>query len=319
MALISIVVPVYYNEQSLPLLLERLQKITADKAAHSFEFIFVDDGSGDNSFGVLQQLARQDDRVRVLRLSRNFGSNAAILAGLTFARGDCAAFLAADLQDPPETLPAMIEAWEKDAAVVLAVRRGNRGDPLLTRAFAALFNWLFKVLVFNDMSPHGIGFFLIDRRVVDVLVQCREKNSHIMAQILWTGFKRAVIEYDRAERLHGKSRWTFSKKVKYFIDAFAAFSYLPLRISSALGILFSFAGAVYAIIVLAERLLGNIPVQGFTALMIVVLVTAGVQLLILGILGEYLWRTLDATRTRPPFIVADVVDGKQKPSEKSER
>jgi len=127
---------------------------------------------------------------------------------------------------------------------------------------------------------------------------------------LWAGFKRAVIEYDRAERQHGKSRWTFSKKVKYFIDAFAAFSYLPLRISSTLGILFSFAGAVYAMIVLAERLLGNIPVQGFTALMIVVLVTAGVQLLILGILGEYLWRTLDATRHRPPFIVAEVVEAK---------
>lgn len=310
MALISIVVPVYYNEGSLPLLLERLQQIAANESAHAFEFIFVDDGSGDNSFGVLQQLARQDERVRVLRLSRNFGSNAAILAGLTYARGDSAAFLAADLQDPPETLPAMIEAWEQGAAVVLAVRRGGRGDPLLTRVFARFFNWLFKVLVFNDMSPHGIGFFLIDRRVVDVLVQCQEKNSHIMALLLWAGFKRAVIEYDRAERQHGKSRWTFSKKVKYFIDAFAAFSYLPLRISSTLGILFSFAGAVYAMIVLAERLLGNIPVQGFTALMIVVLVTAGVQLLILGILGEYLWRTLDATRHRPPFIVAEVVEAK---------
>lgn len=312
MAFISIVVPVYYNEQSLPLLLERLQSIAASQTGHTFEFIFVDDGSGDHSFSVLQQLARQDARVRALRLSRNFGSNAAILAGLTYARGDCAAFLAADLQDPPETLPAMIQAWEQDAQVVLAVRRGGRGDPLLTRFFAAIFNWLFKVLVFNDMSPHGIGFFLIDRQVVNVLIQCSEKNSHIMALILWTGFKRAVIEYDRAERLHGKSRWTFGKKVKYFIDAFAAFSYVPLRISSLVGILFSIVGGIYALIVLIERLVGNIPVQGFAALMVVVLVTAGVQLLILGILGEYLWRTLDATRHRPPFIVAQVVEKEQK-------
>jgi dolichol-phosphate mannosyltransferase len=125
-----------------------------------------------------------------------------------------------------------------------------------------------------------------------------------MALILWTGFRRAIVQYDRGEREHGNSRWTLSKKIKYFIDAFAAFSYLPLRVSSALGILFSLVGLVYALIVLAERLTGNIPVQGFAALMIVVLLTSGVQLLILGIIGEYLWRNLDATRKRPPFIVA---------------
>jgi len=311
MALISVVVPVYYNEQSLPLLLERLARVAAQHPADEFEFIFVDDDSGDNSFAVLQTLATQDARVRVLRLSRNFGSNPAILAGLAYARGECAAFIAADLQDPPETLTEMIAAWKNAAAVVLAVRRDRSGDPWLTRVFADGFNWLFKKLVFHDFSPQGIGFFLIDRKVVDVLVQCSEKNSHIMALILWTGFRRAVVQYDRAERAHGKSRWTLNKKVKYFIDAFAAFSYLPLRVSSALGIIFSVVGTIYALIVLAERLMGNIPVPGFTALMIVVLLTSGVQLLILGILGEYLWRNLDATRRRPPFIVAQVVEPKQ--------
>lgn len=305
MALIAVVVPVYFNEQSLPLLLQRLDAVAAQHPADEFEFIFVDDGSGDNSYAVMQDLARQDARVRALRLSRNFGSNAAILAGLSRARGDCAAFIAADLQDPPESLPAMIGAWKNDAQVVLAVRRNRRGDPMLTRVFAALFNRLFQSLVFSDMSPHGIGFFLIDRKVIDVLIRCDEKNSHIMALILWTGFRRAVVEYDRAERAYGKSRWTLSKKIKYFIDAFAAFSYLPLRVSSVLGFALSLAGMVYALIVLAERLTGNIPVQGFAALMIVVLLTSGVQLLILGILGEYLWRNLDATRKRPPFIIAD--------------
>lgn len=308
MALISIVIPVYYNEASLEPLLARLQKLAAEQARHQFEFLFVDDGSGDHSFAVLQKIAQPDERVRAMRLSRNFGSNAAILAGLTYARGECAAFIAADLQDPPESLPAMIAAWENDAAVVLAVRRNRRGDPFLTRVFAALFNRLFKSLVFSDFSPHGVGFFLIDRKVIDVVVQCSEKNSHIMALILWTGFKRAVVEYDRAEREHGKSRWTLSKKIKYFIDAFAAFSYLPLRVSSVLGIALSLVGMAYALIVLVERLMGNIPVPGFTALMIVVLLTSGVQLLILGILGEYLWRNLDATRKRPTFIVASVVE-----------
>lgn len=305
MALISVVVPVYFNEPSLTLLLERLNQVAAQQPDDEFEFIFIDDGSGDNSFAVMQELARQDVRVRAMRLSRNFGSNAAILAGLTHARGDCAAFVAADLQDPPETLPAMIAAWKNRYPVVLAVRRDRRGDPLLTRVFAAFFNRLFQSLVFSDMSPHGIGFFLIDRKVIDVVVECNEKNSHIMAQILWTGFRRAVVEYDRAEREHGKSRWTLGKKIKYFIDAFASFSYLPLRVSSVLGIALSLLGTLYALFVLAERLMGNIPVQGFAALMVVVLLTSGVQLLILGILGEYLWRNLDATRKRPPFIVAE--------------
>lgn len=312
MALISVVVPVYFNAPSLPLVLQRLGAVAAQHPADEFEFIFVDDGSGDNSFAVMQALARQDARVRALRLSRNFGSNAAILAGLSRARGDCAAFIAADLQDPPESLPAMIAAWKNDAQVVLAVRRDRRGDPMFTRVFAALFNRLFQLLVFSDMSPHGIGFFLIDRKVIDVLIRCDEKNSHIMALILWTGFRRAVVEYDRVEREHGKSRWTLSKKIKYFIDAFAAFSYLPLRVSSVVGFALSLAGMGYALIVLVERLLGNIPVQGFAALMIVVLLTSGVQLLILGILGEYLWRNLDATRKRPPFIIADdTADGRR--------
>jgi dolichol-phosphate mannosyltransferase len=287
-------------------LLERLVKIADHYPGDPFEFIFVDDGSGDNSLAVLYELAKKESRMKVIRLSRNFGSNAAILAGLEHARGDCAGFLAADLQDPPESLVDMIDRWKGGSEVVLAVRRDRRGDPWVARLFASIFNWLFQKLVFSEMSPQGIGFFLIDRRVVNVLVQCKEKNSHIMALILWTGFRRALVEYDRAERQHGTSRWSFGKKIKYFIDAFVSFTYLPLRVASVLGVLLAMAGGVYAIIVLLARIFGNIPIQGFTALMIAVLILSGTQLLILGIIGEYLWRTLDETRHRPPFIVASV-------------
>ncbi len=308
MALISVIIPVYYNEQSLPVLSDRLCIVAGQHPSHEFEFIFVDDGSGDNSLAVLLRLAQQSRKVRVIRLSRNFGSNAAILAGLSHARGDCGAFLAADLQDPPETLHEMIHAWESGAEVILAVRRDRAGDSWITRLFADWFNWLFKVLVFKDFSPQGIGFFLIDRRVIDVLVQCNEKNSHIMALILWTGFSRAVVLYDRAKRQHGRSRWTLGKKVKYFADAFAAFSYLPIRLSSATGIIFSILGGLYAVVVVILRLGGNIPIQGWTALMVVVLIISGIQLLMLGIIGEYLWRNLDATRRRPPFIIASLTN-----------
>jgi polyisoprenyl-phosphate glycosyltransferase len=303
MALISAVIPVYYNAPSLQALADRLAAFAIAQPKHQFEFIYVDDGSGDNSFEVLKGLAEQDTRIRVVKLARNFGSNTAILAGMTYARGDCVGFIAADLQDPPETLAEMIERWEAGSKVVLAARRDRQGDPWATRLFAGLFNWLFKKLVFDGLSPHGIGFFLVDRQVADLLVRCNEKNAHLIGLILWSGYRYEIVEYDRAAREHGRSRWTFRKKFKYFIDAFAAFSYLPLRLASALGLLLAAVGGLYAILVIIVRLLNEVPVPGWTALIVVVLLVSGAQLLILGIIGEYLWRNFDATRTRPLFIV----------------
>ncbi len=304
MSLVSIVVPVYNNGASLEPLHLRLSQLAAKQPRHSFEFIFVDDGSIDDSFRRLECIAEQDSRVWVIKFSRNFGSNAAILAGLGQARGDCAAFLAADLQDPPESLSEMLRHWEQGTPIVLARRRDRQGDPLLTRLSAYLFNFLFTRLVFRDFSPQGIGFFLVDRQVVNVLVEASEKNSHLIALVLWSGFQRAVVEYDRVERIHGKSQWTLGKKLKYFVDAFVGFSYLPLRLSSASGFVLAAIGAIYGIIVVLLRLTGGIPVQGWTALTIIVLFTSGVQLLMLGVIGEYLWRNFDATRRRPPFIIA---------------
>lgn len=314
MALISIVVPVYFNAASLPAVADRLDALAAAHTHHKFEFIFVDDGSGDTSFAVLQTLAEQDERIRVVKLVRNFGSNIAILAGMTHARGDCVGFIAADLQDPPETLSEMIARWEAGVKAVLAVRRDRHGDPWTTQLTANIFNWLFKKLVFDGFSPQGVGFFLVDRQVADVVIDCREKNAHLIGLVLWSGFRYETVAYDRGEREHGKSRWTFRKKLKYFIDAFAAFSYLPLRLASALGLLLASLGGLYALIVIAVRLLNQVPVPGWTALMVVVLLASGAQLLILGILGEYLWRNFDATRRRPLFVVETTIgsgDSKQ--------
>ena len=308
MATISVIVPVYFNAQSLPALIERLGHVAAAEVTHSFEFVFVDDGSGDDSYQVLQALAVQDRRIRLVQLSRNFGSNLAILAGLTFSQGDCAAFIAADLQDPPEALHDMIRHWEAGAEVVLAIRQSRAGDPWLTRVFAYVFNQLFKRLVFNEISPQGVGFALVDRKVTRVLVECSEKNAHLIGLILWSGFRRAVIYYDRVARKHGRSRWTFAKKVDYFIDTFVAFSRLPLRISSTLGFVMATLGGLYALVIAFLRITGGIPVQGWTAVMCVILVTSGTQLVMLGITGEYLWRNFDATRRRPAFIVSDLTN-----------
>jgi dolichol-phosphate mannosyltransferase len=307
MALVSVVVPVYYNAESLPLLVERFSSVAAANLADDFEFVFVDDGSGDDSFLVLQHLAEKDTRIRVISLSRNFGSNIAILAGLTYAKGNCAVVISADLQDPPELIPQLITLWRAGNQVVLAARR-TREDPPVSRFFAKAFNYLFSRLVFRDFPPGGSDFILIDRRVIDILVDLKEKNSHIYGQVMWVGFKRQVIYYDRLERIHGRSRWTVTKKIKHFIDAFTAFSYLPLRVASLLGILLAGMGFLYALFIIGVRLTSGTQVKGWTSLTVIILLISGVQLFLVGILGEYLWRTLDETRKRPPFIVASVVN-----------
>ncbi len=311
MSLISVVVPVFHNAESLPELKDRLAA-AAETAQGEFEFVFVNDGSGDDSLVVLEGLANRDDRVKVISLSRNFGSNAAMLAGLTYARGECAVIISADLQDPPELIPKMVSLWREGKEVVLAARRG-RDDPLMSILLARAFNWLFRRLVFADFPPQGFDFMLIDRKVVDVLVGLKEINSYIFGQTMWVGFERAVIHYDRAARPHGRSRWTTAKKVKYFIDAFAAFSSFPLRIASMLGILMALAGLIYAGVIIILKVTNNIPVTGWASLTIVVLLASGTQLILLGVMGEYLWRTLDAARGRPPFIVSRTLNLHPKP------
>jgi polyisoprenyl-phosphate glycosyltransferase len=309
MPLLSVVIPVYHNAPSLPALAVRLNQVAASRPAYQFEFIYVDDGSSDDSFAVMSELARQDSRVRAVKLVRNFGSNTAILAGLTYARGDCACFIAADLQDPPEALADMLDCWAAGYKVVLAERIDRNGDPLPTRLFAHIFNWLFKKLVFPGLSPQGIGFFLIDRQVVQMLISCNEKNAHLIGLLLWSGYKYALVPYERAERerAHGRSRWTFRKKVKYFIDAFVAFSYFPLRLASLMGLTLAAIGGVYAVALVILRILHQVPVEGWTSLIVVLLITAGLQLVMLGVIGEYLWRNFDASRNRPLFLVDTVV------------
>jgi len=293
------------------MLAERLSALAEAHPEYEFEFVYVDDGSGDNSFAVLKEIAAVDARVKVVKLVRNFGSNTAILAGISYATGDCVGFVAADLQDPPEAYHEMLKYWEAGSKVVFAVRADRAGDPWTTRLFAGMFNWLFKTLVFPGFSPQGIGFFLVDQQVAQVLLRCEEKNAHLIGLLFWLGYEYQTVEYERVRRDSGSSRWTFSRKLKYFIDAFAAFSYLPLRLASALGLLLASFGGLYAVVVIVIRLLNQVPVPGWTALMVVVLLTSGSQLLILGILGEYLWRNFDATRKRPLFVVDMVINDRE--------
>lgn len=309
MSLLSIVVPVYHNAASLPDLLARLAALAARHPGDTFEFVCVDDGSKDDSFAVLSRLQKDEPRLRIVRLSRNFGSNAALLAGLSHAGGDAIATISADLQDPPETLDAMLAHWRGGKRVVLAARDG-RDDPALDVLLANVFYRLFRRFAIPTMPKQGFDFFVIDRRVRDLLLQIQESNAYLMGLVLWLGFDPAVVPFHRQERAkrYGTSMWTLGRKLKYFIDSFVAFSYGPIRAASLLGLLISVAGLGYALFIVVAHFAFDLKVQGWASLMVVLLIVSGAQLLVMGIIGEYLWRNLDETRRRPRFIVDEVLE-----------
>ncbi len=313
---VSVVVPVYYNEPSLPLLHRRFAEIAACLPDLEFEFVFVDDGSGDNSFGVLKEIAEQDGRVKVIKLVRNFGSNLAILAGLKQATGDCGIVITADLQDPPELILDLVARWRAGSEVVLAIR-DKRHDPLIAQLWAGTFNRLYRRFVFPNFPKDGFDLFLAGRRVLDALVENAGPNLYLFGLLLWTGYKFDTVRYTRGKRMFGKSRWTFNKKVKYFMDAFVGFSYLPLRIASAVGILLATLGFAYALFVIIARILTGFPIEGWASLMVVLLLVTGTQLAMMGIVGEYLWRNLDETRRRPLFLIDQIVGEDRAPDKLS--
>lgn len=321
MSLFSFVVPVFHNARSLPDLLAEFQAVAKRNPADNFEFIFVDDGSRDDSFAVLKSLAAGEPRMKVAKLSRNFGSNPAVLAGLSLAKGDAVGAIAADLQDPPALLHDMIASWRQGHKVMIAARRG-RGDPFPTSLLSDTFYSLFRRFAIKSMPKRGFDFFLIDRQVCALINGIQENNAYLMGLILWLGFEPKILHYDRLsrEKRYGQSMWTLSRKIKYFIDSFVAFSHFPIRLSSALGLLFSLVGLLYAAWVIYSRIALGSDVEGWASLIVVVLIAAGLQMLILGIIGEYMWRNLDETRRRPRFIIeetiqyADLPDG-AKPEE----
>jgi len=313
MSILSIVVPVYHNAASLADLLVELQKVADKNPDDDFEFIFVDDGSGDNSFEILNTLAQSDARMRVVKLSRNFGSNPAIMAGLSQANGDAVAAIAADLQDPPALIHDMITLWRDGKKVIIAARQ-DREDPFPTSLLADTFYKLFRRYAIKTMPERGFDFFLIDKQVCRLINEIQENNAYLMGLILWLGFDPHVLHYSRQarEEKYGQSMWTLTKKLKYFVDSFVAFSYFPIRMASGLGLLFSILGLLYAGWVIVARLFLGIEAEGWASLMVVVLIAAGVQMLILGIIGEYMWRNLDETRRRPRFIIEKIIEYKKK-------
>ena len=300
--MLSIITPAYNEALNLPVLYQELTAVLSSLTLE-WEWIIVDDHSGDETFTIIEQIANRDPRVRGFRFARNFGSHRAVTCGLRNARGNCAAVMAADLQDPPATLPALLKQWDSGAQVVWAVRSRREGEKVSTIGFARLYYFLMRRLVgLHQMPPTGADYFLIDRRVMDALSQFKENDVSIFALITWMGFRQSTITYDKKPRLHGTSGWTLEKKLKLVVDSITSFTYLPIRMMSYLGFLVALVGFLYAAAVIFNAITGN-PAQGWSSLMIVVLVIGGIQMLMMGILGEYLWRALAESRQRPQYLI----------------
>lgn len=303
----SILVPIYYNELNIGHTVPRLKELEQSLPEYEFEFVFVDDGSGDSSLDLLLEERRKDARVKVIKLSRNFGSMAAIQAGLTQVTGDCVGITTADLQDPPELFVEMVSMWEKGSKVVLAVRK-DRQESAGQRLFAGIYYYLLDRFALRGYPRGGFDFLVIDKQVARELNDIHEKNTNIMSLIFWLGHTRTVIPYVRRERKHGVSRWTLSKKIKLFLDSFVSFSYAPIRIMSLTGLITAALSFGYGVFVVTSLLLGHVHVRGYTTIVALITFLLGLIMVMLGITGEYLWRILDESRNRPGYVIDEVYD-----------
>ena len=303
MPLLSIVVPVYHEAANLARFHDAVTAVLQRIGGVDWEFVFVDDGSRDGSFAVVEALRARDHRVNALRFPRNFGSHIAIAAGIDHCHGDAAVIMAADLQDPPEVLAAFVDRWREGYDVVWGARTG-RDDGLLRRWVMGAFYALVRRFAIPTYPKGGTGSFcLISRRMVETFRQCAERNRLTFGLIAWSGFRETQVPYHRPPRQAGRSSWTLSRMVKSAIDTFISFSFLPIRAISYFGLVVSAISFLFGFYLLLNKLIYGAHVEGWTSVMLAVLVLGGVQLTMIGVLGEYLWRILDESRGRPLYVI----------------
>jgi polyisoprenyl-phosphate glycosyltransferase len=304
----SIIVPVYYNAPSIIETFYKVKLEVIDKNPEKlFQVIFVDDGSGDNSYEILTDLkSKYSSIISLIKLTRNFGQVSAILAGLHHASGKSIVIISADLQDPPELINQMLDGFFKENYKLVIATRESRDESYWRKKTSNFFYWLMKKLNFESIPVGGFDYFLFSAEIRNHLINNFEANIFLQGNILWLGYQPKFLHYRRETRKNGKSKWTFSKKLKYMIDGVLGYTYLPIRLMSFLGLVIFIIGLLYALIILISYFLNHTPFKGWAPLMIVVLILSGIQLLFLGIIGEYLWRTLDQVRGRPHYIVEKI-------------
>lgn len=305
---LSIVIPVYCEQESLPELYRRVTAVLNGPAAvATYELIFINDGSTDRTPELLREIAKTDSHVKVLFLSRNFGHQKAITAGLDCCAGRAAIVLDADLQDPPEIIPDMLARWREGIQVVYAVRRRRDGEFFLRNICIRLFYQISQLLTDTYIPPNAGDFRLLDAQVISALKELREENRYLRGLIAWVGFRQSSIEYDRPGRFAGRSKYPVRRLIRLALDGITGFSNRPLRVASILGIMATFVSLGLIIWVIAAHLLSpqTAAPWGWASLMVAILFIGGVQLLCVGLLGEYIGRIFNQTKHRPLYVIAE--------------
>lgn len=303
----SIVIPVLNEEKVLNELYQRLTKVMTD-IGESYEIIFINDGSTDNSLKIMKQLQTHDKRIKIIDFSRNFGHQIAITAGIDFTSGDAVITIDADLQDPPEVIPNLIKKWKEGYEVIYGIREKRKGENFFKKITALIFYRLINKMTMINMPPDSGDFRLIDKKVVNNLKNIRENNRYVRGLTYWIGFKQIGVPYERDKRFAGKSKYPIKKLFKLAYDAIFSFSNFPLKIATYFGFIVSFLSFLYLIYALIIKLFTNSVIHGWTSLMISILFLGGVQLICLGIIGEYIARINDEVKKRPLYIIKEIID-----------
>lgn len=302
---ISIIIPAYNEEESLPLLYDRLNNVISKLKNYEFEMLFINDGSKDNTLKIIKNLRSNDTRVSYVDFSRNFGKEIAMIAGLDYAKGDCVIFIDADLQDPPELIPELIKYWEEGYDDVYARRKSRKGETFLKKFTSKMYYKVLQSLTRVEIQKDTGDFRLLDRRCVNALKQLRETQRCSKSMFSWIGYNKKEVLFDRDPRIAGTTKWNYKKLMDLAIDGITSFTTSPLRISTYLSIPTFFALIVYFIYVIIKCITQSVAIQAFQAIILLVLFFAGIQIMLFGIMGEYLGRIFNETKNRPLYFIKE--------------
>ena len=300
---ISIIIPEYNEEDSLPLLYDRKKKLMENMKNYEFEILFVNDGSKDKTIQIIKEMRENDNRICYVDFSRNFGKEIAMIAGLDYATGDCVIFMDADLQDPPELIPELVKYWEQGYDDVYAKRRSRKGETWLKKFTSMMYYRILQKLTKIEIQKDTGDFRLLDRRCVNALKKLRESQRNTKSMFSWIGYNKKEVLYDRDPRVAGSTKWNYAKLVDLAIDGITSFTTSPLRLSTFIAIPTFILLFIYFIYVIAKCVIIHQAIQAFQAIILLILFFSGVQILLFGIVGEYLGRIFNETKNRPLYLV----------------
>ena len=301
--LITILVPAYNEQEVLHLLYDRLEKLMNENTNYDFEILLVNDGSKDKTLDIIKNMRLHDNRVCYLNLSRNYGKETAMIAGLDYSKGDAVIIIDADLQDPPELIPEMIKYWEQGYDDVYAKRRSRKGETWLKKFTSKMYYKTLQSVTKIEIQKDTGDFRLLDRRCVEALKQIRESQRYTKGLFSWIGYNKKEILYDRDPRAAGQTKWNYKKLIDLSIDGLTSFTTAPLRWSAIIGILISIIGFIYMLTIIIKTIISGVDVPGYASTMVVILFIGGIQLIFLGVIGEYLGRAFYETKNRPIYFV----------------